>query len=212
MVCQNFINGIAQLAKKKNLFAEPASTLEHYRRNVLMYSGVEGRALGGSVMAFSVFRTNQHWFLSVLWDAIRFISRQTSCKETGKREQWWRGIFPDPDAALMLWALSGYVSSTWVKIWTLSWNLCEDVFRSGYRGMGNLLAPGMGSGGEELWWPHIPSSSESRTTLYTSLWINITCSGLYFILIMHPEIYLFQYKGNCVYITVHLNWFKYNST
>jgi len=39
---------------KKNLFAEPASTLEHYRRNVLMYSGVEGRASQGSVMAFRV--------------------------------------------------------------------------------------------------------------------------------------------------------------
>lgn len=40
--------------KKKKLFAEPASTLEHYRRNILMYSGVEGRAPQGSVMAFSV--------------------------------------------------------------------------------------------------------------------------------------------------------------
>lgn len=131
--------------KKKKVLTEPASTLEHYRRNVLMYSGVEGRALGGSVMAFSVFRTNQHWFLSVLWDAIRFISRQTSCKETGKREQWWRGIFLDPDAALMLWALSGHVCSTWVKMWTLSWNLCEDVFRNG---CGGLLPSLLGMGGE----------------------------------------------------------------
>lgn len=162
-----------------------------------MHCGVEGRAPGGSVMAFSVFRTNQHWFLSVLRDAIRFIGRQTACKETGKRQQWWRGIFPDPDAALVLWALSGHVSGTWVKMWTLSWNLCEDVFRNGYgellpslleEGWGILPSPGMGSGGEGLWWPHIPSSTESSTTLYTSLWINITCSGLCFIPVIHPEL------------------------
>lgn len=147
------LTGLHSLPKeKKNLFAEPASTLEHYRRNVLMHCGVEGRAPGGSVMAFSVFRTNQHWFLSVLRDAIRFIGRQTACKETGKRQQWWRGIFPDPDAALVLWALSGHVSGTWVEMWTLSWNLCEDVFRNGYGELlPSLLEEGWGTSLLQEW-------------------------------------------------------------
>lgn len=146
------LTGLHSLPKKKYLFAEPASTLEHYRRNVLMYSGVEGRALGGSVMAFSVFRTNQHWFLSVLRDAITFISRQTSYKEAGKREQWCRGILPDPDSALLLWALSGHVSGTWVKIWTLSWHLWEDVFRNGYGGLlPFLLGEGWGASLLQEW-------------------------------------------------------------
>lgn len=48
------LTGLHSLPKKNHLFAEPASTLEHYRRNVLMYSGVEGRAPQGSVMAFGV--------------------------------------------------------------------------------------------------------------------------------------------------------------
>lgn len=183
MVCQNFINGIAQLAKKKkkNHFAEPASTLEHYRRNVLMYSRVEGRALRGSVMAFSVFRTNQHWFLSVPRDAIRFISRQTSCKEAGKRDRWWRGVFPDPDAALMLWALSGHVSGTWVltmnPLITSLWGCAQEgLWRASPLppggGIGNLFSSGMGFGGEELWWPHIPSSSKSSTSPPVHLFVN----------------------------------------
>lgn len=79
---------------KKNLFAEPASTLEHYRRNVLMYFGVEGRAPQGSVMAFKHLRTNQDWFLSVLWEAIKFISKQTSRVWTGNSVI---GIFSDAD-------------------------------------------------------------------------------------------------------------------
>lgn len=88
-----------------------------------------------------------------------------------------------------------------VKIWTLSWNLCEDKFRNGYGGLlPSLLGDGWGASlsssllqewalGERSFDGHILPAAvrAAQTFLYTSLWMNITCSAFYCILIIQPE-------------------------
>lgn len=151
--------------KKKNLFAEPASTLEHYRRNVLMYSGVAGRAPQGSVMAFSVSGQTKidSWVCSEMQLSLS-AGRHHACGPwSGSSDVI--GIFSEADCSCSLSTslnLSWHVCRTWLKKLTLSWNLCVSVFRNGYEGLFSSLleegwrppcsgtpAPGVGAGGGE---------------------------------------------------------------
>lgn len=158
--------GLHSLPKKHtNLFAEPASTLEHYRRNVLMYSGGARRGPQGSVMAFSVSGQTKidSWVCSEMQLSLS-AGRHHACRP-------WSGsggvigISSDADGSCTLSTslnLSWHVRRTWLNILTLSWNLRESVFRNGYRGLFSSLleegwgppcsgtpAPGMGAEGEE---------------------------------------------------------------